>query len=146
MVNWNTRMRKYLPLQRSREACRKREKDERGKGSKNIRSVQKTRKGLEPKGVRQFRTTQPRARQKATHMQATCRATRSNRTWRGSGLSSPGSLRANLVVRNWSHRAVPENSNEWSLLRWLAQEPSVSQLCHSLSMLSVDDSWLILRN
>lgn len=63
-----------MPLQRSREACRKREKDERGKGSKNIRSVQKTRKGLERKGVRQFRTTQPRARQNshtyAGHLQS----------------------------------------------------------------------------
>lgn len=63
-----------MPLQRSREASRKREKDEREEGSKNIRSVQKTRKGLERKGVWQFRTTQPRARQNshtfAGHLQS----------------------------------------------------------------------------
>lgn len=52
-----------MPLQRSRKASRKREKDERGEGSKNIRSLQKTRKSLEHKGVWQFRITQPRARQ-----------------------------------------------------------------------------------
>lgn len=61
-------------MQRSREASRKREKDERGEGSKNIRSVQKTRKGLEHKGVQQFRTSQPRARQNchavAGHLQS----------------------------------------------------------------------------
>ena len=65
-----------MPLQTSREASRKREKDERGEGSKNIRSFQKTRKSLEPKGVSEPLSQEPD--RTGTHLKATCRATRSN--------------------------------------------------------------------